>query len=215
MNFNQSKYTKWYFAIIENARENQEKGYTELHHIIPRCMGGTDHVDNLIRLSARQHFVCHMLLTQMTSEEYKNKMTFALWRMLHSNIDQKRYIVGSHQYKTIKEQMAKAISENNKNQVPWNKGKKIGNNPWNKGKTGVMSAEARRKISEARKLMTLSEEARLKISQSVKKTLHTEETKKKMRDAAKNRRRRGPLTAEQKTALSIAMKNSWEKRKSV
>ena len=34
----------------------------EIHHIIPKCLGGTDGNINLIKLSTRQHFVAHWML---------------------------------------------------------------------------------------------------------------------------------------------------------
>jgi hypothetical protein len=57
--FNNTKYTKWYFSIVDAAKSTS--GYTEQHHIIPKCLGGTDDADNLVNLSAREHFVCHWL----------------------------------------------------------------------------------------------------------------------------------------------------------
>lgn len=39
-------------------------GYCEVHHIVPRSLGGSDDVDNLIRLTARQHFVAHWMLAR-------------------------------------------------------------------------------------------------------------------------------------------------------
>ena len=58
-------YERVYNQIIENAKldEPNRKGmYTERHHIIPRCMGGTNEKSNLVKLTAREHFLCHWLL---------------------------------------------------------------------------------------------------------------------------------------------------------
>lgn len=44
-----------------------------MHHIIPRCMGGRNNHENLIALSARQHFVAHLLLAKI----YGGKMIYA------------------------------------------------------------------------------------------------------------------------------------------
>lgn len=38
--------------------------YHERHHIIPKCLGGTDNEDNLIDLYAREHFIAHKLLME-------------------------------------------------------------------------------------------------------------------------------------------------------
>ena len=37
-------------------------GYSERHHILPRCMGGSNDSSNLVALTAREHFLAHMLL---------------------------------------------------------------------------------------------------------------------------------------------------------
>lgn len=38
--------------------------YHERHHIIPKCMGGTNDEENLVDLFAREHFLAHKLLAQ-------------------------------------------------------------------------------------------------------------------------------------------------------
>lgn len=72
--FIDNKYTKFYLSIINKAtteertklkRSNPNFVYYERHHIIPRCIGGEDHVNNLVLLTAREHFLCHWLLTKM------------------------------------------------------------------------------------------------------------------------------------------------------
>lgn len=40
-------------------------GYVERHHILPRSLGGSDDSSNLVALTAREHFVAHMLLAKM------------------------------------------------------------------------------------------------------------------------------------------------------
>ena len=63
--FLDNKYTKRYYNIIENARVRFWDGYTETHHIIPRCLGGSDDKTNLIELNGHEHLVCHLLLRKM------------------------------------------------------------------------------------------------------------------------------------------------------
>lgn len=79
--FADNKYSRWYFNIIAAARidESVTCGYTEKHHIIPRCLGGSNRAENLVRLTPRQHFVCHLLLTKM--HDYK-KLALALSKMM-------------------------------------------------------------------------------------------------------------------------------------
>ena len=63
-------YKKIYSTIIENRKNNPYEGYTEKHHIIPRCMNGTDDKENIVSLSAREHYVCHQLLVKMYPKEH-------------------------------------------------------------------------------------------------------------------------------------------------
>lgn len=55
-------YQKIYNSLIERRKASPFQGYTESHHIIPRCMGGNDDESNLVKLTAREHFVAHQLL---------------------------------------------------------------------------------------------------------------------------------------------------------
>ena len=61
-------YTKIYNDIINNRKQNLLDGYTETHHIIPRCLNGSNDKQNLVDLTAREHFICHLLLTKMYPE---------------------------------------------------------------------------------------------------------------------------------------------------
>lgn len=86
-----NKYTKWYCSIIERAqvRANTKKmankllGYTEGHHILPKSfkMGGEKDKLNLAYLTAREHLVCHLLLSRMFTGQLKVKMCFGLHSM--------------------------------------------------------------------------------------------------------------------------------------
>lgn len=58
-------YKKIYDALIERGRNRVIEGYSESHHIVPRCMGGTDEADNLVRLTPEEHYVAHQLLVKM------------------------------------------------------------------------------------------------------------------------------------------------------
>lgn len=64
-------YKKHYDAIIERSKTRQLSGYVEIHHIIPKCMNGSDNQENLAVLTAREHFVCHQLLAKMFPGEHK------------------------------------------------------------------------------------------------------------------------------------------------
>lgn len=72
-------YKKIYDQIIERAKTRHLSGYKEKHHIIPKCLGGSDDTENLVELTAREHFLCHKLLTAIYPNN--NKIIQALWLM--------------------------------------------------------------------------------------------------------------------------------------
>ena len=53
--------------------------YTEKHHIIPRCMGGTNNPTNLVRLTPEAHYVAHQLLVKIYPDNHK--LVFAVQAM--------------------------------------------------------------------------------------------------------------------------------------
>lgn len=57
------------------------KGY-EIHHIIPRSLGGSDDQDNLVKLTYREHYLAHKLLLKIYyGTEHYSKMNSAIWIM--------------------------------------------------------------------------------------------------------------------------------------
>lgn len=134
--FKHNKYTKIYYSIIHkavNELRSKTQGYFETHHIIPRCspFNGSDSKDNLVLLTAKEHFICHMLLTKMCEGESKYKMICALNNMSRISKNQER-LINSAQYDYIKRQLSEAKKgtkhsketiEKFKNRAPWNKGK--------------------------------------------------------------------------------------------
>jgi len=84
--------------------------YSECHHIIPKSLGGSDNTENLVRLTAREHFIAHWLLTKMVTGEPKRKMVYACKKMMHSNnTKQDRYKVGSRVYQNLRESLNSSL----------------------------------------------------------------------------------------------------------
>ena len=57
-------YQKIYNQLIEKAQNRilPWNKYKEVHHILPRSMGGSNDIINLISLTAKEHFLAHLLL---------------------------------------------------------------------------------------------------------------------------------------------------------
>ncbi len=53
-----------YQRFIGSLRGQSVDGYAEVHHIVPRSLGGSDDADNLIKLTARQHYIAHWMLAR-------------------------------------------------------------------------------------------------------------------------------------------------------
>ena len=117
MLFTANKYTRWYYDIIDRAKTRilSANNYYEKHHIIPKSLGGSNNTDNLVNLSAREHFICHWLLTKMVSnKKEKYQMWNAFSCMLYrENQNQERHKVSSKIFENIKSAGAKIKSENN------------------------------------------------------------------------------------------------------
>ena len=114
-----NKYEKWYASITENAKNRVINTYTERHHIVPRSLGGLDDKQNLVDLTAREHFICHWLLTKMHTGEARSKMVNALYMMQGKNKHQDRYStkITSRVYKVLREEYAEYISKLNTGRV--------------------------------------------------------------------------------------------------
>lgn len=185
-----NKYSKYYFNIVTNAKARTLAidTYVEKHHIIPRSLGGLNNSDNIVKLTAREHLVCHRLLIKMTSGLQKSKMAFAAWRMVFSNSKHKRVKVTARVYQSIKIEMSVAAKERSKSYRHSTESKqkisesKIGKSrdvTWgdkisiaNTGKKrSPLSADTKEKISQSLKgkpLGPASSEHRQKVAESKK-----------------------------------------------
>ena len=75
----QNKYTSWYNNIIQRAQSRVLSAdiYTEKHHVIPKSLGGSNAKSNIVCITPREHFICHLLLTKMTTGNNLFKMKHA------------------------------------------------------------------------------------------------------------------------------------------
>jgi len=210
-------YKKLYEQIINVARERSLLPgiYFETHHIVPKSLGGSDSASNLVKLTAKEHFVAHHLLWKI----YRNKeMTHAFMLMCNTKRGGEKFKINAKEYQLLKEDNRKFRSEfmngrpgNNLGKTlpqEWRdniskgqkgKPKKKGNPSPFKGKTHTI--ETKRKISEKRKGIA----TRTGIPFS-------EETKKMMSENRKGKTKQ-PWSEERKAARSEMMRELHKKRK--
>ena len=75
--FIENKYTNWYYNIV-NYRQQFAADNGEYHHIVPKCLGGSNKKDNTVYLTDREHYICHRLLVKITSGVAQQKMWLAV-----------------------------------------------------------------------------------------------------------------------------------------
>ena len=212
----ENKYTSYYNNIIKNAKNRQIDGYYETHHIIPKSLGGSNHKENLVNLTAREHFICHLLLTKMYEGEAKNKMVHAAWAMATlENSNQQRYKITSKIYESLRIKYASLKSVTLKGKP----GRKHSEETKKKlslarlGKSnGPMSEESKKKLSKSMKGKNVgkkrTKEQKLAMSNSLKgreRKPHSEETKNKIK-IARAKQIIPARSEEHKKAISLALK---------
>lgn len=189
----ENKYSRWYYSIIENRLNNPLLGYTENHHIYPKSLGGSDDKSNKVQLSAREHWVCHQLLTRMT--EGIDRM-----KMLHPCVLFKK-VAGknSRRYEQLKIQRSIAMT-GRKHSAETKR--KIG-----LGNLGKIISAAQRKQTSARQLgVKLSKEHCENIRLGHIGLTHPEDVKKKI-SAGNLGKNKGKIHSEEsKAKQSLATK---------
>jgi len=152
-----------YNLIIANAKsENRtkfKKGdanyiYYELHHIIPRCVGGEDNEANLILLTTKEHYVAHKLLVHIYSGNFKIVCAFYYMtfnKRQNRRLSSRDYVLAKELFfiTSISEETRLKMSASQKNKKP-------------------CSIETREKISKANSGKTVSNETKLLMSMQAK-----------------------------------------------
>ena len=146
-------YSAVYCALIESRKQSPltEDQYSEQHHIVPKSEGGSDDASNLVRLSAREHYIAHLLLVKIYNDA---PMLRALTMMqCKSNSHQRDFKFNARLYEKLRLKFSESIS---------------GENHWFYGKHH--SEETKNKMSESHrgdKNAMKRIEARQKLSASV------------------------------------------------
>lgn len=190
MIFIDNKYLQIYNNIIDRAKSRGKIDvYTEKHHIIPRSLGGTNDLDNLVHLTGREHFIAHRLLVKITEGKEQNKMIFALNSMMNRNNDtMDRYSPTSRVYEHLRILLAEAhkqMGRTDEHKLAISKahtGKKVSEDTRRRMSEAIKASgpaggavkgstrkeSTREAISKARKGMKFSEEHRRKLSEAKK-----------------------------------------------
>jgi len=165
-------YEKHYALLIARAKQRGEiETYTERHHIIPKCMGGSNDNDNIAVLTAAEHYVAHQLLVKMHPS--KKGLVFATVMMTTGkNMPgrSKNKLYEWLRIRTVETLKNRKMSEKQKHQI-----REKNTNP---------SAERRRKMSEGcKRKPPMPDEVRQRISNTLKGRKQSKEHKENIRKA--------------------------------
>ena len=223
-------YQRIYDSIIDRAKTRILICYKEKHHIIPKCLQGKNSKENLVSLTAKEHFLCHRLLTLIYPDN--SKLKYALWAMSTiKSKESKRHKVSARIYQILREEFSKTFSKERKgHEVSEETREKL--RQFNLGKTASFETRERMRLSSEGKVKTkehiekcvksrkehyvVSEETLEKM----RKRVVSEETKLKSSKKLKgripwNKGKHGHLTEEQIEKYSNSQKGRKDSRETV
>lgn len=108
-------YKRIYDSLMQRAVERvaegcTPKGYTEKHHIVPKCIGGGNEQENIAVLTGREHFIAHWLLSNIYKGDKHHKLHYAFNMMASIRKDEHR--VTSHAYVAARKRGVVVLSLN-------------------------------------------------------------------------------------------------------
>lgn len=205
----ENKYTKTYYSIVTRAQSRGKLNVPfEKHHILPKSLGGNNDKSNLVALTLREHFICHMLLVKMTFGKSRNKMVYALWKMCHSTKTRKsEFKLTARTYESVKSLM-QTVRTSEDFTPEWRakiSASRRGQTSWNKGIS--RTEEEKSKISATRKIRAKDPNWNLRPACSVEKA-------QKIRLANLNKKKLyNPKTGKRATInldqVNIYLDNGW------
>ena len=106
-------YQKTYSNLIEKGKlrgltRPKDGKYYEKHHILSKCVGGTDEKENLVYLTYREHIIAHRILVELYPCEFK--LSHALYFMINKSDYSK---ISSKELEKIRENSIIALRELN------------------------------------------------------------------------------------------------------
>lgn len=176
-------YQKIYYSLIDRARIRSTVGYTEKHHVLPKCLGGDDIESNIVLLYPEEHYLSHLLLCRIYPKN--QKLLYAALNMTTGSLvnSGKR---NNKLYGWLRRQYAESMRGDN--------------NP-NRRNPEIQKEAAKKRIGQKRTEIT---KHRMSLAQTGR--IFSEETKDKMAAAAKNR---PPISEETRTKLKQRKPNPY------
>jgi hypothetical protein len=148
--------------LIDRARTRDTLGYVEKHHVIPKCLGGPDSKDNIVKLYPEEHYLAHLLLCKIYQQN--SKLVYAAMNMTSGAMvnNGKR---NNKAYGWLRRQYAESMSGDNN---PARRNPDLQKEAAKKRVGQKRTEETKEKMSLAQKGRTFSEETKAKMSAAAK-----------------------------------------------
>ena len=118
-------YKRHYIKLIETRKNRplQDGVYYEKHHIIPKALGGTNTPNNIVHLTAREHYIAHWLLYRI--RPHSEKISLAFWMMSFpgSKYVERDYRISSRAYAEANRKLNTGRKVKPEHLVKWTKNK--------------------------------------------------------------------------------------------
>lgn len=194
--FVNNKYLHWYEQLTARSSTN---GYLEKHHIVPKSIVPNN---TIVSLTARQHYIAHLLLIRCVNPIYRKKMLYAITAMKMRTAKNTKFNARLFEKLKIEANINRSIALKGRTHSPEARAKIKARRALQ-----VISDETKLKMSKAHKGRKNSPEAIERVRQSHIGSKRSEETKQKLREARKSYPR---LTCEHcnKTMVTVNY-NRW------
>ena len=183
-------------------RKVARTGYVEKHHILPRCLGGLDNIENLVELYPEEHYLAHLLLCKIYPRN--QKLLYAAMNMTTGAMinNGKR---NNKAYGWLRRQYVESMSGDNN---PARRDPNLQKEAAKKRVGQTRTEETKARMSVAQKGRILSEEHKAKLSMAATtRPPISESTRQKLKQRTPNRGMLGKtMFNETKAKMSAARK---------
>lgn len=201
-----NKYHTWYNNIVQAAKSRSLTEKFDRHHIIPKSLGGSNDHNNIVKLTYREHFICHWLLTKFTTGDSKRKMVFAAWQQSrpakHKNLH-----ITSRTYAHLRSMLSETYTGIKRSPFSEKTKENMRRGAKNRKKVEYSTEriEQLRQLAISRKGIPLSDDHKEKISGALRGREFSKDHKRKISDA-KTGKSRQPFSIEWREKISISNK---------
>ncbi len=160
--------------MVKGSNRQNSSQYFEKHHIIPKCLGGSDDSSNLVKLTPEEHYLAHLLLMKINPGVYA--LSYSAFMMTRANSQMVR---SNKMYGWLKRKFSEDLSRFQKERFEdKTKHPCFGKFGKDHPRFGIPhSEESKLRIAEANRGKTMKTETKAKMSLTMKTVYSSPEYK--------------------------------------